>query len=76
MHAAGIFGHVATNGAGNAARGVRCIIETLMLDGLGDGLIGDTGSGRDTAIVEIDVEDGVELVHRQENPISQRQSAT
>ena len=63
MHAASIFSDIAANRAGNAARRIRGIIETLVLDGLGDGLIGDTGSDRDTAIVEIDVMDDVEVVY-------------
>ena len=75
MNAAGILGDIAADGAGDLARRIGRIVETLVLDRVGDAQVGDTGLRHDTAVVEIDFQNTVEFCHRQQHAIGQRKGA-
>ena len=56
VHAAGILGDIAANGAGDLAGGIRCVVEITRRDRLADRKIGHATLGDDTAIRVIDLQ--------------------
>ncbi len=75
VHAAGILGDVAADGAGDLARRIGGVVEALVLHRPGDAEVGDAGLGDHAAVVEIDFQDPVEPGHRQQHAVGQRQGA-
>ena len=75
MHAAGIFGDIAADRAGDLRGGVGGVIKAPMLDRAGDRRIGDAGLDDGDAVVEIDLLDAVELHHRNKDAVLKRQGA-
>ena len=73
MHAAGIFGDIAADRAGDLARRIGRVIKAGMLDRLGQCQIGHPGLSHHAAIVVIDLEDAVELGHAEQYAVGQRQ---
>ena len=73
MDAAGVLGDVAADRTGNLARRIGRVIETLVLDGLGQAQVGDPGLGDDAAVLPVDLQDFVELAHGQGNAVCDRQ---
>ena len=73
MHAAGIFRDIAADRAGDLRRGVRRVIERLVLHRLADGEVGDARLDHGDAVGEIDLADAVELAHAEEHAVDQRQ---
>ena len=75
VHAAGILGHVAADGAGDLARGIGGIIEAFVLHGVGYREVGDAGLRHHAAVGEIDVEDAVELAEAEQDAVGERERA-
>ena len=73
MHPAGIFSHIAANGAGDLRGRVRRIVETLVLHRLGYGEIGDPRLHHGAAVFIVNFQHPVEFRKPQHNAISQRQ---
>ena len=65
VHAARIFGDIATDRTGELARWIGRVIEPLMVHFPGNRQIGDTRLGGHTAVGVIDIEDAVELAQTQ-----------
>ena len=75
VHAAGIFRHVAADGAGDLARRIGRVVEALICDGMADGEVGDPRLRHDAAVGEIDVEDALELAEAEQDAVGERQRA-
>ena len=75
VDAARILGHVAADGAGDLARWIGRVIETVIRHRRCDGQIGDPGLGGHAAVFQIDVEDAVELGEAQGDAVGERQGA-
>ena len=75
MHAAGILGDVAADGAGDLARRIGRVVEALALHRLGDGEVGDAGLRHHAAIGVVDLEDAVELAEAEQDAVGERQRA-
>ena len=75
VHAAGVFGHVAADGARDLAGRVGCIVEAAVLHGMGDGEVGDARLRHDAAVVDVDLKDPPEPAHAQQHAVGQRQRA-
>ena len=75
MNAAGIFRHIAADGAGDLARWIGRVIETLCLHGPRHRGIGDARLHHNAAIVIIDFQDPVHAREAEQNAIGQRQRA-
>ena len=69
MHAARVLRDIATDRAGDLARRIRSVVEAAVGDGLRQGEVTHAGLRDDTAIVEVDVEDAVELSHPDDDGI-------
>ena len=72
VHAAGVFRHIAADGAGHLAGGIRRIIIAVGADGGGDSEIGDPGPAGDGAVGDVDIGDGVEPGKPQDDAVGQR----
>ena len=75
VHAAGVFRHVAADGAGDLAGRVRRVVEALRLHRLRDGEIGDAGLDDGAAIGNVDLQDLLEFAEAEQNAVGQRQGA-
>ena len=75
VHAAGVLGDVAADRAGDLRGRVGRIVETLVLDRLGDGEVGDARLHHGAAVVIVHLEDAVELAHGEQDAVLQRQRA-
>ena len=75
MHAAGIFRHIAADGAGDLRGRVGRIVEAGGLDRLRDRQIGHAGLRHHHAVLQVDLADAVELGHAEQNAVGGRQRA-
>ena len=75
MHAAGILGDVAADGAGDLARRVGRVIEAVRPGLLRDAQVRDAGLHARLAAEEVDGEDAVELRERHQDAVGERQRA-
>ena len=75
MHAAGIFRHVAADGAGDLRGGIGRVVETGVLYRFRHGKIGHARLDHGEAVGEIDLADAVELGHAEKDAIGERQRA-
>jgi len=75
MHAAGVFGHVAADRAGNLRRRIGGVIEAMRGRGLADGEVAHTRLDDGGAVERVNLEDAVEFRERQQHAVGQRQGA-
>ena len=75
VHAAGVFGDVAADRAGNLARRVGCVVEPVRGRGFGNRQIAHTRLHSRRTRVSIDFQDAVELGHGQQYAVGVRQRA-
>ena len=70
MHTAGVFSHIATDGAGNLRRRVGRVIQAILIGSLGDGEIAYTGLYPCDAPFRVDVDDVFEFGEAEQYPLS------
>ena len=75
VHAAGVLGDVAADGAGDLRGRIGGVVEAGVLDGLCDREIGHARLRHHHAVVEIDVADAAELGHAEQHPVNERKRA-
>jgi len=75
VHPAGIFRHIAANGAGDLRGRVGRIVETLVLDCLGYGEIRHPRLHHGAAVVIVDFQHPVEFRKPKNNAVGQRQGS-
>ena len=75
VHAAGILRDIAADRAGDLRTGIRCVVEALVLDRLGDAEVGDARLHTGAAIGVVDLEHAVELAQPQQDRIAHRHGA-
>jgi len=75
VHAAGVLGDVAADGAGDLRRRVGRVIQAIRRGRLGDGEIAHAGLDSGGAIQGIDFKDAVELREREQHALGMRQRA-
>ncbi len=75
MHAAGILRDIAADRAGDLGGGIGGVVKALRLDRAGDREIGDTRFDDRETVGEVDLLDFVELHHRDEHAVLERQGA-
>ena len=75
VHAAGVFGDVAADGAGDLRRGVGGVIQVEGRGGLGDRQVAYAGLNAGEAAFAVDLENLVEARHHQQDALFQRQRA-
>ena len=75
MHAAGVFGHVAANGAGDLARRIGCVVQAEGRRRLADGQVAHAALHGGGARGAVDLHDLVELAQRQRDAHRVRQRA-
>ena len=73
MHPAGIFRHIAANGAGDLRGGIRRVVKALVLHRLGYGEVGDPRLHHGAAVLIVDFQHPVEFRKPQHNAVGQRQ---
>ena len=75
VHAAGILGDVAADGAGDLARGIGRVVEAVRRGGLGDREIAHAGLHARGARRGVDLEDAHEAREREQHAVAERQRA-
>ncbi len=75
VHAAGVFRHVAADGAGDLGGGVRGIVQPVGGRRLGHGQVAHAGLDPGRAVARVDVEDRLELGQAQHHRIVPGQGA-
>ncbi len=75
VHATGVLGHVAADGAGDLRRGIGGVVEVVGRRGLGDGQVAHPGLDPGTAALGVHVEDAIEARHHQQHALLQWQGA-
>jgi len=73
VHAAGVFGHVAADRAGDLARGVGRVIEAALRDRVRDREVRDPGLAGHAAVVVVDVENAIEAREAEHDAVGERQ---
>ena len=73
MQPAGIFRHIAADGAGDLAGGIGRVIKAFRFHRPGDVEIGHARFGRDAAIFEIDLQDPFHAAHADQDSVGARQ---
>ncbi len=72
VHAAGIFRHIAADGAGDLGRGIGAIIQAVAGGCFGDGQIADAGLYAGGARQRVDIEYAIELAQDQQDAVRVR----
>ena len=75
MHAAGVLGDIAADRAGDLRGRIRRVIKALRLDRLADREIGDARLHPGAAVLIVDLENAVELAHREQDAVLERHGA-
>ena len=76
VHAAGIFRHVAADGAGDLRRGIGRVVEAGLLDRLGHRQVGHARLDHGHAVCEVDLANAIELGHAEKDAVLERQGTT
>jgi hypothetical protein len=76
VHAAGVLGHVAADGAGDLARRVGRVVQAQWRGGLADGQVAHPALHHGRAAGGVDLQDAVELGQAQGHPQCMRHGAT
>ncbi len=75
MQPAGIFRHIAADGAGDLAGGIGRVVEAVGLHRLGDVEVGDAGLDHHAAILIVDLQDALHAPHADQDAVLARQRA-
>ena len=76
VHTAGIFRHIAANGAGNLRGRIRRIVEAVGSYRLGNSQVWHTRLDPGPSVLRIDLQDAVQLAEHQQHPPGTWQGTT